>query len=234
MSAAVVIAKGSRSSPTLGEIVDEIVGKTAPHARSQERGHAICCKRRHTSPILHLLIRTKTLALTYTTHYGGSTIFSIRQPIRRRLNTDSTPCSWQCAQNLNKRGSRTNSQRSLPVEITNLESILRSGASLDELIYLVADFLGSDPGFTTYPTTVFTVLDHVMEYVESRIFFTSEVEELIFSLKRELPHHRVLQEAYFRVGDHARAALCKQATCWHRFGHIGLSSCESTSAPGET
>ncbi len=38
MSAAVVIAKGSRSSPTLGDNVDEIVGKTAPHARSQERG----------------------------------------------------------------------------------------------------------------------------------------------------------------------------------------------------
>ncbi len=48
-----------------------------------------------------------------------------------------------------------------------------------------------------------------MEYVESRIFFATEVEELIFSLKRELPHHRVLQEAVFRVGDHARAALCK-------------------------
>lgn len=80
--------------------------------------------------------------------------------------------------------------------LTTLESVLRSSASLDEFTSLVADFLESDSGFTTYPTSAFTALDHVMEHLESRIFFATEVEELIFNLKREMPHYRVLQEAY--------------------------------------
>ncbi|MCC4597248.1 hypothetical protein NRY95_03195 [Xanthomonas campestris pv. phormiicola] len=86
--------------------------------------------------------------------------------------------------------------RGVGVSELTLESVLRSKASMQQFICNVADFLREQRGEAGYTAMPFHVLDFLMESVESRIFYATEVEELIFGIKREMPHHGILQEAY--------------------------------------
>ncbi|CBA16950.1 hypothetical protein XACN24_12055 [Xanthomonas albilineans] len=77
-----------------------------------------------------------------------------------------------------------------------LRTILRCNSPLQQFICTVADFLNSQRSESGHTSVQFHELDLLMEHVESRIFYATEVDELVFGLRRETPHDKVLQEAY--------------------------------------
>ena len=78
----------------------------------------------------------------------------------------------------------------------SLEALLRCSAPFDEYVYRVAEFLRANPNLRQYPSNEFSVLDSLMEHIESRIFYSTEADELIYSLKGEVSGQHLIQDAY--------------------------------------
>jgi hypothetical protein len=79
---------------------------------------------------------------------------------------------------------------------SHLEDVLQNKSSTCVSIAMAADLLREYPDLVERPRENFTVLDQLIEHLESKIFFAGEADELVFRLRRDDADLKLLNDAY--------------------------------------
>lgn len=78
----------------------------------------------------------------------------------------------------------------------DLDEVLRCNASFDVCVEMAVDLLKANRELIDNPRHNFSILDLLIEHIESKIFFAKTAEELVFNFKHDRHSVKILNDAY--------------------------------------